>query len=580
MKKLLCILSCISVLSVTAVWSQTVSQLTLYTYSQQQQNNLHCGTPATFYFYPAASASGLTTGDSVMLTISYGDGYIDTLYDVVSNLGGDTLLVANTQHIYTMPGHYTVNATAQVLPSGPPVSIPSPVTLVVSDSCGLVQGKIYHDANNNCVYDNGETVLSSVPVRFDDGSVVITDYSNSYGNYNGIVSAGPTYTIDIDPNFLVNNGLTVGCPNSGFHTVSTLPASNLDFGLGCNNFVPDLAVNAWGVALPLNNAAYTSTTVQNLGCAPQNTTLTITFPSSIMVSGFSQTPDAINGNTFTWNLSNFQNTIFMQNIYAVSYYIQGIPSLNINDTVCYTATIASVNGETDLLNNTVTLCLPVVNSYDPNDKQVSPAGDFTPGEEFAYVVRFQNTGNAPAINVSIMDTIHPDLDLSTLQIMGASHHMELYNDGNILKFDFPNIMLPDSVSDEPNSHGYVQYRIRSNASLQPGDQITNTAYIYFDFNPPIITNTTLNQVPFNVSVINHSGKPAYSVYPNPAYDRVIISGIEGVVENARLVDATGRLVRIVPQITNGFELPVISLESGIYYLQMGNSGQTLKIIRN
>lgn len=579
MKRLLFTLSCILLLSTSAVWSQTVSQFNLYTYSQQQQNNVHCGTPAIFYFYPAAVTTGLTLGDQIMLTISYGDGYIDTLYDTVSNIGWDTLWTS-TQHTYTMPGHYTVNATTQVLPSGPPVSIPSPITLVVSDSCGAIQGKIYHDANNNCVYDNGEPTLWWVPVRFDDGTLLNTNYSNGYGNYNGLVPAGPTYTVDIEPNFLANNGLLVGCPNSGFHTVSALPASNLDFALQCNSNVVDLSVNAWGNALPLNNAVYTNTTVQNLGCTPQNTTLTITFPPSIMVSLFSHIPDAINGNTFTWNLSNIQNVIFSQNPFTVSYYIQGIPSLNIGDTVCYTATITAASGENNLVNNTSTRCLVVVNSYDPNDKQVSPDGDFTPGEEFNYLVRFQNTGNAPAINVSITDTIHSDLDLSTLQIMGTSHHMELYNNGNILKFDFPNIMLPDSASDEPNSHGYVQYRIRSNASLQPGDQITNTAYIYFDFNPPIITNTTLNQVPFNVSVINHSGKPNYSVYPNPSYDRVIISGIEGVLENARLLDAAGRLVQIVPQITNGFELPVLHLESGIYYLQMGSSGQTLKIIRN
>jgi hypothetical protein len=50
-------------------------------------------------------------------------------------------------------------------------------------------------------------------------------------------------------------------------------------------------------------------------------------------------------------------------------------------------------------------------------------------------------------------------------------------------------MLPDSVHDEPNSHGWVVYRIRSFDSLLPLEVINNSAAIYFDDNEPVITNT-------------------------------------------------------------------------------------------
>jgi hypothetical protein len=55
-------------------------------------------------------------------------------------------------------------------------------------------------------------------------------------------------------------------------------------------------------------------------------------------------------------------------------------------------------------------------------------------------------------------------------------------------------MLPDSTTDEPGSQGYVIYRIKPLPTLAFGDVIENTASIYFDENPPIVTNTTFHTI--------------------------------------------------------------------------------------
>ena len=89
--------------------------------------------------------------------------------------------------------------------------------------------------------------------------------------------------------------------------------------------------------------------------------------------------------------------------------------------------------------------------------------------------------------------------------------------GNILTVRFNNIMLPDSTSDYEGSMGYFQYRIKPFPNLPTGSQISNTAYIYFDYNAPIITNTTENNFEFPVSVSSiASSENKYSVYPNPS----------------------------------------------------------------
>jgi hypothetical protein len=61
-------------------------------------------------------------------------------------------------------------------------------------------------------------------------------------------------------------------------------------------------------------------------------------------------------------------------------------------------------------------------------------------------------------------------------------------------------MLPDSHINEPASHGWLMYRIKLKDNLALGTQITNTASIYFDYNAPVVTNTTLNTFDLVASV--------------------------------------------------------------------------------
>jgi len=135
-------------------------------------------------------------------------------------------------------------------------------------------------------------------------------------------------------------------------------------------------------------------------------------------------------------------------------------------------------------------------SYDPNDKLVSPdraSKRIYPEEGLTYTVRFQNTGNAEAINVCIKDTLDESLDYSTFQVISSSHDdflNTIITDDKNIDFSFVNINLPDSTSNVQESQGYVTYTISPRSDLSTCTSIENTVSIYFDFNPPIVTNTT------------------------------------------------------------------------------------------
>jgi hypothetical protein len=257
------------------------------------------------------------------------------------------------------------------------------------------------------------------------------------------------------------------------------------------------------------------------------------------------------------------------------------------------ATVTPLNmGDINMANNTACITKAVATSFDPNDKTVQPEGYGAPGyitlqdQVLDYQVRFQNTGTAPAQNIYILDTLSDKLDIQTLEVIGYSHPYQIeIIDGHILKFKFNQIMLPDSGTNQQASHGYVIYRIKQKTTNQIGDVIQNTASIYFDYNSPIITNTTTNTIGFPVRVNTINGAElSWSVYPNPAHDQVQVlfqsSDIKGNSELA-VYDAVGKKVLVKSLSANPsssmITLDVSGLAKGVYYIHLGSTSKKITL---
>ncbi len=170
-------------------------------------------------------------------------------------------------------------------------------------------------------------------------------------------------------------------------------------------------------------------------------------------------------------------------------------------------------------------------SFDPNDKTGIPIGYqadhfIEPQRTIEYKIRFQNTGNDTAFKVVIVDTLSEFLDLSTLKILNSSHPFSFRMINRILSFSFDPIYLPYRAIDEERSQGFINYSIQSKTNAPLGSKIPNTASIYFDFNPPILTNTTSHTL--NREFIIVSVEPVdplkfnVNIYPNPGTDYLIL----------------------------------------------------------
>jgi uncharacterized repeat protein (TIGR01451 family) len=225
----------------------------------------------------------------------------------------------------------------------------------------------------------------------------------------------------------------------------------------------------------------------------------------------------------------------------------------------------------------------VLCAFDPNDKAATPAGVYAQhytlmSDTLDYLIRFQNTGNDTAFTVIVRDTIDADLDLNSFTLKGASHTMntELNVATRVLKFTFNNILLPDSNVNEPESHGFIRYNIKAKTGLPNNTLVTNDADIYFDFNPPVITNETFNTmvyvIPVGISEIENNLFNV-SVIPNPFENFASLKFDNEKHEQFMLniFGIDGKLVETLSSTETTIRLTKEKMNSGLYLFELKNN---------
>jgi hypothetical protein len=175
------------------------------------------------------------------------------------------------------------------------------------------------------------------------------------------------------------------------------------------------------------------------------------------------------------------------------------------------------------------------------------------------------------------------LDVSTFTLLSASHNVDvsimLNRDVN---FIFDNIFLPDSIVNEPASHGYVLYRIKGISTNPDPTSVTNTAYIYFDLNSPVQTNTTLTTFSDNfLSVSESSNQDLFELFPNPMSESAILKLNDPSHKKftITLYDITGRIVQSAQPMMNGsYVIEKSTLKSGLYFIEaLSSDGNRFKL---
>jgi hypothetical protein len=355
---------------------------------------------------------------------------------------------------------------------------------------------IYHDLNGDGVMQSNEPGLPNWAVYIDE--LQATVYSNSAGIVNLSFASG-IFTMQLV------NGTTNWISTSNSTAIIDVPSSNsVTFGLipatGETFFVNGPYNGFWDI-IHCTNGYEAGIYLNNTGAVSLNGTITLSCDSLFTPEADSfgtVAPTAVGPGYALWTITDFlagSNSLF-------SFHIDG-PGVNyLGDTFDFDFTIVLTDALGNEIYSTTYNTSPwVACAYDPNDITATPEGYGEPhfilaGERIQYRVRFQNTGNLPAEDITIVDQLDPAIfDIASFQPMYASAQVTacLHDDG-LLDFMFNDIFLPDSTNNEEESHGFVVFSIELIDNLPPGTLIENYADIYFEQNPAITTNTAFHTI--------------------------------------------------------------------------------------
>lgn len=436
---------------------------------------------------------------------------------------------------------------------------------VFDPSCAAnaVSGIAYEDLDLDGQLDPGEPPFPNATIRVDPGASMVGADSTGFfrfdpGTGNHVLSSAPhPYVSSVLPASHTANLLAPGDMDSLNHFGHVLTPSMQDLRVHLAGPTPRS-----GLPVPMWAA------VHNAGTVAVIATLTLTLDTVDQLVSSTPAPTTINGATLTWELGSIPAGMWR----SVDLVLEVLGSTPFGTSVLRTAQVDPTVGDQTPLDNQAIFLSSTLNSYDPNDKQVEPAV-VSPAELqfdpwFTYRFRFQNCGNAEALRVVITDTLDHRLDRSTVQVLASSHTMTWSCTGDVLSFIHDDIHLPDSASDPIRSQGFVLFRMKVIPGLSIGDSISNRANIFFDLNPPVITEPAILRVDVQTG-LPVIGSGDVQLYPNPAEDVVtVVCGARRSWSDWSVVDAQGRTVLTGSVDGPVFQVPLDRCAPGIQAIRL------------
>ena len=446
----------------------------------------------------------------------------------------------------------------------------------VNTYCNFTPGGIYNTITGTYTFDgnnNGCDALDQpipfLKVNINDGTESGFTFSNAIGQYNFYTNTGSFVITPITENPYFDISPTSATVNFAALNGSTQTQNFCITPVGIHYDV-EIALIPILSARPGFDATY-KLVYKNKGNQILSGNIDLSFNDAIL--DFLYAAPNINNqslNHLNWNYTALypfesREIDIVMNLNSP----QETPAVNINDILHYVATI-STNGQDETPIDTIfELDQTVIGSFDPNDKTCLEGNTITPemvGNYLHYLIRFQNSGTAAAENIVVKDIIDTNkFDISSLQLTSTSHPQVTKITGNKVEFQFQNINLPAEIDDEPGSHGYIAFKIKTKNNLVIGNSVSNKADIYFDYNFPIETNTATSTVA--LLGLNQFENTTVTVAPNPTKNAVRITS-KGMITSVQLFDVQGRILETQLFNTETVDFSLSQKNSGVYFIKI------------
>ena len=358
-----------------------------------------------------------------------------------------------------------------------------------------LKGRVFIDLNENLMHDSTDIGTTMIPIISDPiNNYLFTDstghyelgFDHAFGSYEVYIDSIPYWSIVTDS---ISYTIT--------SDEASLTVDSLDFGIYPDSIVYEVESDITDQPYSCNDTIQFWMYISNTGTTIASGYYCLELDNDLIYHSSPILPDSMIDNKVYWSFDSllyFEDRVFTAAIITpgVDYIGDSLETffhVSVEDSLGFEAFFDS-----DTLNQVLTC------AYDPNDKSVTPGidslGYISPSTtELEYLIRFQNTGTDTAQNVLIVDQLDPNLNWATLDFVSASHSVDIdVSVSGEVQFLFNDIFLPDSNVNKQASNGFVKFKIDLINDLPLLTQLFNQAEIYFDLNPPIYTNTTINTI--------------------------------------------------------------------------------------
>jgi hypothetical protein len=487
------------------------------------------------------------------------------------------------------PGQYYLIMTTNFSNRAGFIKITEMSSTVGAINCSGLRLNAFLDMNSNGTQDTGEQNFPLGQFHYE---------MNQNGNPHHLIAPSGVYNIyDINPANSYNLSYTINSNYTANYSVNPASYSNVNVVVGSgmqvynfpvrvtNNYA-DVATILVPTRQPRPGFTYTNRIIYtNLGTQTvASGTLSFTKDARVTITANSQTGTVTTPTGFTYNFTNLLP--FEIRTINVTMQVPTIPTVALGNLLTNSVSITPLTGDVVPANNAASISQTVIGSYDPNDKMEARGeqilhSSFTANDFLTYTIRFENTGTASAINVRVNDVLDSKLDETSIKMESASHSYVMDRIGNNINWRFDDIELPATITNPIASNGYIQFKIKPKPGYAIGDIIPNTAAIYFDFNPPIITNTFQTRF-VTVLALDEFENGSFVFYPNPASDFVTITLKDSTNSLSILTvyDVMGKMIlqkKTIGTITS-YTIDLSSVNPGIYFIEVQTENNT-KVVK-
>lgn len=454
----------------------------------------------------------------------------------------------------------------------------------VNSYCSFVPGGNYYTIEGKNKLDSNKNGCNAFDNNFPNLKMVITDdssgttfISDSTGNYNYNAKQG-SYTI------------TPVLENPSYYNISP-SSTTVVFPDVTSPFLAPFCITPKGnlndleiILLPIENARSNfdctyRIVYKNKGTVTRSGVVNLGF-SATDLSYVSANPSVSSqsSSNLIWNFTN----LLPQETRTIVVNLKVKPSLADGYLLNFVTTITNNTDETPN-DNRADLSQTVVSAISLNDKICLEGNAVSPikvGDYLHYIIRFENSGSDLISNIVLKDLIDTSkFDIETLVPLSGSHpYYTRILANSAVEFILENIDLPINTS---SNKGYVAFKIKTLPGLVNGNELTNAATLYFDYQKPLNTNIATTAIQA-LEIQDPVFSDFFTIYPNPVKNNLNIMNRNQIqIGSISIYNMLGQLVQTFVAIDSTSALDVSQLKAGFYAVKINaeNASTTLKFIK-